>query len=175
MINPQIFAEELTILEEWFGKQLTKAVRARLFSVLNEKLSDDEFKTACALIFEQNASNAFNFPSAQDFISKAKGSLEELAAKDWEKVCRFDPQNPPALSKPGEIALKRLGGQNLIGKSTMSEVNWLRKDFEKAYRIAYFELQRKESLGLSGLPPAKPKYVFAPHGFEHLDGRGGTA
>ena len=154
MIDAQVYAQEITLLQRWFGKELDDLVGAALFKSLNQKLETDEFALACRVIFENTKPSPFNFPSISDFVEAARGSTEECATQEWLIASNFSSGvDIEQLTPVGKEALRRIGGRKDLGKSHTDQMPFKKREFIKEY----CSVSKESSRQLMALSPVSEK------------------
>ncbi|MEM9008200.1 MAG: hypothetical protein AAGE59_32410 [Cyanobacteria bacterium P01_F01_bin.86] len=149
MIDPQVYAKELALLQRWFGKELDDLVSGALFRALNERMDTEAFSLACRLIFEQTKPSPFNFPSCKDFVEAARGSIEEKASQEWMIASDFSSRSDlNQLSEIGSQALRRVGGRYDLGHLPTDQMPFKKKEFIREYASIEAELRRQTVLSL---------------------------
>ena len=149
MIDPQVYAKEMALLQGWFGKELNELVGAALFKSLNERMDTDDFSVACRVIFEQTKPSPFNFPSCKDFVEAARGSVEEKASQEWLIASDFSARaDLSQLSKFGREALQRIGGRSNLGMLPTDQIPFKKKEFIREYLSIEAEARRQSVMAL---------------------------
>lgn len=112
MINPNVFAEEMAILGERFGKQLPEVILLRYLDLLDEAMTTEEFEGACRAILY---SREF-FPKPVDFLAvlaDARWPTVATLAQSWSVpvseetkhlVDQLDPTTRRVLARMGGVS-----------------------------------------------------------------------
>lgn len=154
MIDPQVYAKEMALLQGWFGKELNGLVDAALFKSLNEKMDSEAFSLACRVIFEQTKPSPFNFPSCKDFVEAARGSVEEKASQEWLIASDFTSRaDLSQLSEFAKEALRRIGGRSNLGMLPTEQIPFKKKEFTREYLSIEAEARRQSVTGIAGSGP----------------------
>jgi hypothetical protein len=145
VIDPQVFAAEMTLLRERFGKALSQPVLARYYAYLSANLGTEEFQQAAIGIFNEEKF----FPAPADFVHRVHGDLEHQAERQWAELMRAIKANErSALSDVGRQALEEIGGRWTIENTgTDKDLGFKRGAFIKAFKAIKnppIGLQRKE-------------------------------
>ena len=114
-IDKTIFATELKGLSDWFNRPISDDAKTKIYLILNDELSTDEFKRSIIWAWKHCTS----FPSPNHMIEGVKGSIKDRAILEWSNV-----QN---LSEVGKKAFAEIGGSFAIKKS--ENLPFLRKEF----------------------------------------------
>lgn len=133
MIDKKIFVQEMAVLCDRFGRELTQPVLDRYYESLSEKLNTQQFKTASKSIFIEEEF----FPSPQKFFQKVLANTEDLAVLEWERVLNAAAQAnyDIELTEAGKKAVRALGGISAIGRADLEfAVPRIRKEFIQSYK-----------------------------------------
>ena len=151
MIDPQVYAQELTLLQRWFGKDLDDLVSNALFKSLNERMDTEGFSLACRMIFENTSPSPFNFPSVKVFVESARGSIEERASQEWMIASDFSSRSDTSqLSEFAKEALRRIGGRSNLGMLSTDQVPFKKREFVREYLSVESESRRESLARLPG-------------------------
>lgn len=158
MIEPTVYVQGLTLLQDWFGKELSEPVSKALYKALSNRMDGDGFSMACQVIFESTKPSPFNFPAVNDFVEAARGAIEEKATQEWMVASDFTSRaNLSQLSEIGKQALQRIGGRNDLGYLPIDQMPFRKKEFIKEYVSIDSELRRQAVLSL----PAQQRGLHA--------------
>lgn len=120
MIELPVFLESFTGLMATFDKTLPdKAVRS-FYELLSSQLTTEEFETAC-----NKAYGCKFFPTPDELIGLAIGTVEERAEREWEDIDK-------PFSVVGLKALNAIGGWWYV-KNQCTQPAIARKDFIESY------------------------------------------
>jgi len=122
MIDENVFLAEMAVLKKYFNKQIEDELLYRIYGILKDDLSTEQFQYSCQQIFRHEKF----FPTPQNFLDYAKGSLDYQALDAWDN--KFSDE----LDESGKFALQSLGGKNAIARS--ENIEFMRKDFLTAYK-----------------------------------------
>ena len=161
MIDPQVYAQELTLLQRWFGKELDDLVSGALFKSLNERMDTEAFSLACRVILEQTKPSPFNFPSCKDFVEAARGSVEEKASQEWLIASDFTSRaDLSQLSEFAKEALRRIGGRSNLGMLPTDQMPFKKKEFIREYLSIEAEARRQSIVALPDGNDARGLHVL---------------
>ena len=120
MIELSVFLESFTGLMATFDKTFPdKAIRS-FYELLSSQLTTEEFETAC-----NKAYGCKFFPTPDELIGLALGTVEERAEREWEDI-------DTPFSVVGLKALNAIGGWWYI-KNQCTQPAIARKDFIESY------------------------------------------
>jgi hypothetical protein len=122
MIDENVFLAEMTVLKKYFNRQIEDELLYRIYGILKDDLSTEQFQYSCQQIFRHEKF----FPTPQNFLDYAKGSLDYQALDAWDN--KFS----DGLDESGKFAVSSLGGKNAIARS--ENIEFMRKDFLSAYK-----------------------------------------
>ena len=114
-IDKTIFATELKSLSDWFNRPISDDAKTKIFLILNDELSTDEFKQSIIWTWKHCTS----FPSPNLMIEGVKGSIKDRAILEWSDIKN--------LSEVGKKAFAEIGGSFAIKNS--ENLSFLRKEF----------------------------------------------
>ena len=133
MINPEIFAIEMSKLASWFNKEIPDIHLETLQELLDKDLTTEQFVEACKLVMRNNKF----FPTPAELIESVIGTLEERAIAQFASLDH--------LSVVGQKALDSIGGILQLNQSPMSSEPFYKKDFIQAY-VAFAKFAKPEEL-----------------------------
>lgn len=114
MLDDVVFAAEMTLLEDRFGRRaLTTETKVRYYEFLNQNLTTQEFRAAAREIFNRDQF----WPSPQRFVEAVRGNAKQLASSEWQLLLehmRNGQHNPSELSATGRQALRAAGGFKML-------------------------------------------------------------
>lgn len=133
MIDLNVFAEEIGILADFYNRKFEGATLKRLRARLSEQMNTEQFRAACAVIFDNNKF----FPNVSDFVQAIHGHQDALASEEWNKCIaqakRVTPYDPKSyeieLSATGRLALREVGGLTRLAQMTDEREPWIKKEF----------------------------------------------
>ena len=80
MIDPRVFAFEMTVLRDRFGRRdMTDETIARYLDFLDPLMTTEEFKAAAREVFNRDTF----WPSPQRFLDAVRGDPKRLAEEAW--------------------------------------------------------------------------------------------
>ena len=85
-IDKKVFAIELKSLSDWFNRPISDEAKARLYLILSNELSTDEFKQAVIWAWK----HCNSFPSPIQMIEGVKGSIRDRAIVEWSSFERSE-------------------------------------------------------------------------------------
>jgi hypothetical protein len=148
MIDKIVFSEELKDLADWFSKQVSDSMKARLYLILSSELSTDEFKQAIIWAYK----NCKFFPTPAELINSVQGTLDDRALLDWTKIT----VDANLLSPVGRKALQSIGGSSTVRMS--ENPSFLKKDFCAAFK-AFAVNAAPDELRSPQLAAEKPRSI----------------
>jgi hypothetical protein len=122
VINRENFLVKMDQFQKFFNREIEDEFLMDYYEILSEELNDAEFEFACKKVFRHEKF----FPTPQNFLDHAKGSLDYQALDAWEN--KFSDE----LDESGKFALSSLGGKSAIARS--ENIEFMRKDFLSAYK-----------------------------------------
>jgi hypothetical protein len=137
MIDPIVFTEQMTDLQEWYDVELSDRIIDRFYRALNTRLDTEQFLVACQVVWETVKQYRGNFPLVKDFVEAVHGTVEDQGLKQWSLVsAKLDSpssQDKYVLTPLGEKALKDIGGIESLLQGQVSDRVWQEKRFLSAY------------------------------------------
>ena len=150
MIDDKIWVQQISVLENWFNTELSDVETAALYYSLNSKLNNEEFISACRILFEQhNKGRASYFPAANKFIEAIHGTLEDRANKVWVALIKAVRNNKgyefeEVNNKLIRDAIASIGGIEAINHTPDQELKWIKKDFISAL-VSFKRLETQQN------------------------------
>ena len=138
MISQETFIKYYTILSEEFGEGLSDARMLMHYEILSNEMNDQEFVNSIKSILQSRKYN--KMPKLAEILEYARPDTESIATIAWNDVER-------AISKAGAYqsvtfedkvvnsVIDALGGWVWICSQDMSEIKWVKKEFNKLYGI----------------------------------------
>ena len=138
MISQETFIKYYTILSEEFGEGLSDARMMMHYEILSNEMNDSQFVTSVKSILQSRKYN--KMPKIAEILEYARPDLESIATIAWGDVER-------AISKAGmyesvtfedkvvNSVIDSLGGWVFLCSQDMSEIKWIKKEFNKLYAI----------------------------------------
>lgn len=151
MLNKQVFAREMAILADRFGRSVSNPVLNSYYEALSNSLTDEEFIGAAKRIFNESQF----WPSPSEFVDKARGRVEDAAQLEWMEVMGgiAEDRKFTGLTPSGKAALEAVGGRYAVRSSL--DVGFIRRDFIAAYVAS--ERRERGDAAVPELPSAKLK------------------
>lgn len=157
MIEEGVFRSEWAALCERFrltgDREPSQLMLRRYYEFLTERLTTQQFEAAARQLY---ATQTF-FPRPQDFVEAALGSPRERASQEWPAFRRAiggDREAREALSDEAHHAAALLGGWQALGRTSLSEMEWLRKRFLEVHESAQSMTEREAIEGIRKRPGA---------------------
>ena len=138
MINQETFIKYYTILSEEFGEGLSDSRMLMHYEILSNDMDDQQFIGAVKSILQSRKYN--KMPKIAEILEYARPDTESIATIAWSDVER-------AISKAGAYSsvtfedkvvnsvIDALGGWVFLCSQDMSEIKWIKKEFNKLYAI----------------------------------------
>lgn len=168
MINPDVFTQQMSLLEEWSGRTLSEPMFDVFQESLNPHLTTEEFIGAVKRIIREEI--PYGFPPIVSILKKAGKTADQKAAIEWGLIMTheynsYEHSLPDGLSRIGYAALKRVGGIRAVKHTDGYQLGACQKIFTEAYEQYFANPEQAdldpetayESLpGSAHLPPALP-------------------
>lgn len=148
MIDPEVFAFEIGVLEEQFGASFQGPAGTercdRYYAYCSEHLTTQQFVLAAHVIFAEDD----RFPKPKRFVEAAQANLEEQAVSEWVRLTvaaqhitrtqtegLSQAQLCPGLSLNAQFALESIGGLHVVADADLvNQLSFLRRDFLVAHK-----------------------------------------
>lgn len=136
MIALDAFSKLITPMFKYYQREIPESVLLVWYKHISANLTYDEFKQAVEAAI---VNHAF-LPTPAEFVALVKGSDDQNAADEWEKVLKaaargsFDGLEPVSLV--ADEALKAIGGLHRLGMATEDRLPWLKKEFLESWKSA---------------------------------------
>jgi len=149
MINQETFIKYYTILSEEFGEGLSDSRMLMHYEILSNDMDDQQFIGAVKSILQSRKYN--KMPKIAEILEYARPDTESIATIAWSDVER-------AISKAGAYSsvtfedkvvnsvIDALGGWVFLCSQDMSEIKWIKKEFNKLYSIQSKRLDHSSHL-----------------------------
>lgn len=137
MIDPRVFAFEMTVLRDRFGRRdMTDETIARYLDYLGPLMTTEEFKVAAREVFNRDTF----WPSPQRFLDAIRGDPKRLAEEAWtamlEHAKRGEYPALDALPEATRAALKAVPLREIMYADTDIKLARLKREFVDAHQHA---------------------------------------
>lgn len=141
MIDKTVFAAEMTILRDRFGRRdMTAETIARYLDFLDPQLTTEQFQAAAREIFNRDTF----WPSPARFLEAIQGNPKAMADEAWSSILEHAKRGAypelATLPPPVRAALKAVPMREIMYADTDFKLSRLRKDFSEAYTRAAAKL-----------------------------------
>jgi len=127
-IDQDVFRAEWAVICERFNKDPSAVLSARYFQAISRRMDTEEFRLACARIFE---SWRF-FPSPDDFPKAIGKDGKAGALEQWElcqRVMEGEPGILDRMSPAGRRVVSLMGGDFHLRNVKLNTLPFVRKEF----------------------------------------------
>lgn len=146
MIDPDVFAREMGVLEDRFPGERSDEVLQRYYRVLNRQMETGEFVEACERLFVERE----HFPRPVDFLEATGRDPEAEALEQWELVREAMTRSRDGLPDEATDETRRLvakeGGLRRMGQMKLDEVQFVEKRFKADYGTLAASRDQREPL-----------------------------
>lgn len=137
MIDPRVFAFEMTVLRDRFGRRdMTDETIARYLDYLGPLMTTEEFKAAAREIFNRDTF----WPSPQRFLDAIRGDPKRLAEEAWTAMLEHAKRGEyPALETLPEAtraALRVVPLREIMYADSDIKLARLKREFTEAHQHA---------------------------------------
>lgn len=137
MIDPRVFAFEMTVLRDRFGRRdMTDETIARYLDYLGPLMTTEEFKAAAREVFNRDTF----WPSPQRFLDAIRGDPKRLAEEAWAAMLEHAKRGEyPALETLPEVtraALKAVPLREIMYADSDIKLARLKREFTEAHQHA---------------------------------------
>ncbi len=151
-IDEAVFRDGWAFLCDRFSREPSKPVMAAYYRSLTERMTTEEFRTACQVVFEQREF----FPRPADFLEAVRPDPKAEAMEQWEQVQILMHGNGGyRLTAEGQRVVRLLGGETRLKQTTHDQTPFLRREFLQLYGAALEIARREERPQLEAGPEAK--------------------
>lgn len=137
MIDRKVFAFEMTVLRDRFGRRdMTDETIARYLDYLGPLMTTEEFKAAAREVFNRDTF----WPSPQRFLDAIRGDPKRLAEEAWMAVLDHAKRGeyPPldTLPEATRAALKAVPLREVMYADSDIKLARLKREFTEAHQHA---------------------------------------
>lgn len=151
-IDEKAFKDGWALLCDRFNREPSKPVMAAYYQTLSAKLTTEEFRIACQVVFEQREF----FPRPADFLEAVRPDPKAEAMEQWEEVQKLMRGNGGwELTDEGQRVVRLLGGETHLKQTTRDQTPFVRREFLQLYGDALEIARREERPQLKAGPEAK--------------------
>ncbi|NEQ64766.1 MAG: hypothetical protein F6K21_04515 [Symploca sp. SIO2D2] len=162
MLEEATFDYGMGLLKQNYDRELTPDIKAIWLKYLSEELSDNQFLKAV----QYAVLHSRFMPTAGQLVEFAKGSLEDQALQEWQKIVQAASNaQQPQVSDRALSALAIIGGIEAVGYADQFTTRNLQQKFVKQYCKPY----------VPSLPSNKPVEAIQPMQMPQWDYQGELA